>query len=74
MRRHDGKGPGWFSFPYPVHENGNRVHSFFRDMWWGMRQGTYDALRCAVEDIYARDEIPQQIVIAGFSMGGGVST
>jgi len=50
------------------------VHSPPRDMWWAMRQATYDALRCGVEDIAARDAVPEQIVVAGFSMGGGVST
>jgi hypothetical protein len=65
MCRRDGKEPGWWKWPYPVYENGNRVHSFFRDMWWGMRQPTYDALRCAVEDIALRDAVPGQIVIAG---------
>jgi hypothetical protein len=74
MCRRDGKGPGWWQLPYAVYEDGNRVHSFFRDMWWAMRQATYDALRCGVEDIAARDAVPEQIVISGFSMGGGVST
>jgi hypothetical protein len=48
----DAKGPAWWDLPYPVYENGNRVHSFFRDMWHGMRLATYDALSSAVEDMH----------------------
>lgn len=68
------KGPRWWDIPYPVYENGNRIHSFFRLMWHGMRQKTYDALRIAVEDMTVRGVTPKQIIITGFSMGGGVST
>lgn len=69
----DAKGPAWWHFPYPVHENGNRVHSFFRDMWHGMRVETYNALSSAVDDMAARGATPKQIIVTGFSMGGGIS-
>jgi hypothetical protein len=60
-------------FPYPVYENGNRVHSFYRDMWHGMREATYQALSKAVECMLARGITPAQVIVSGFSMGGGVS-
>ncbi|PVI05632.1 hypothetical protein DM02DRAFT_685435 [Periconia macrospinosa] len=69
----DAKGPAWWNVPYPVYENGNRVHSFFRDMWLGMRLATYDALSSVVEDIAARGATPKQIIVTGYSMGGGIS-
>ncbi|OAL45382.1 hypothetical protein IQ07DRAFT_684305 [Pyrenochaeta sp. DS3sAY3a] len=69
----DAKGPAWWDFPYPVYENGNRVHSFFRDMWHGMRQETYEALSSAVDEMAARGATPKQIIVTGFSMGGGIS-
>ncbi|KAH7130694.1 hypothetical protein B0J11DRAFT_430374, partial [Dendryphion nanum] len=67
------KGPGWWEWPYPVYENGNRIHSFFRDMWHGMRQATFDALSSSLDDMVARGATPKQIIITGFSMGGGIS-
>ncbi|EUC41735.1 hypothetical protein COCMIDRAFT_29552 [Bipolaris oryzae ATCC 44560] len=66
-------GKGWLGIPYPVFENGNRIHSFYRDMWHAMRQATFDALDRAVGDMAARGATPKQIVVAGFSMGGGIS-
>ncbi|KAI9701623.1 MAG: hypothetical protein M1820_006394 [Bogoriella megaspora] len=69
----DAKGPSWWDRPYPVYENGNRIHSFFRDMWHGMRSATYDALSRSVEDMTVRGATPKQITITGFSMGGGIS-
>jgi len=69
----DGKKPGLFSQPYPVHENGNRTHSFYRDMWYGMRIATFEALSRAVSDMAKRGVEPKQIIITGYSMGGGVS-
>ncbi|KAF7190458.1 hypothetical protein HII31_08172 [Pseudocercospora fuligena] len=66
----DGKGPGWWEFPYPVYdENGHRIHSFYRDMWYGMRTAAFAALDAAIDKICE----PKQIIITGFSMGGGVS-
>ena len=66
-------GSGWLGIPYPVFENGNRIHSFFRDMWHAMRQATFDALDSAVQDMAARGATPKQIIVTGFSMGGGIS-
>lgn len=69
----DAKGPGWWELPYPVYENRNMIHSYFGDMWHGMRQATYDALDRAVADCIERGIPPKQIILTGFSMGGGVS-
>ncbi|CAI6327759.1 unnamed protein product [Periconia digitata] len=67
------KGPSWWDIPYPVYENGHQVHSFFRDMWHAMRIAAYDAINMAVESMAARGSSPKQIIITGFSMGGGIS-
>lgn len=67
------KGPAWWHIPYPVYENGNRVHNFFRDMWHAMRQATNNALFSAVDNMAARGATPKQIILTGFSMGGGIS-
>ncbi|XP_014562611.1 hypothetical protein COCVIDRAFT_32541 [Bipolaris victoriae FI3] len=66
-------GAGWLGIPYAVFENGNRIHSFYRDMWHAMRQAAFDALDRAVGDMAARGTTPKQIIVAGFSMGGGIS-
>jgi hypothetical protein len=68
------KGPKWWNMPYPVYTDGNRVHSFFRDMWHAMRAAALDALSKAIESIVAKGAAPTRIVVTGFSMGGGVST
>ncbi|KAH8723125.1 hypothetical protein GQ44DRAFT_657310 [Phaeosphaeriaceae sp. PMI808] len=68
------KGPNFWDIPYAVYTDGNRVHSFFRDMWHAMRSATFHALSQAVDSIVAREAVPRQIIITGFSMGGGVST
>ncbi|KAH6288706.1 hypothetical protein HBI39_215510 [Parastagonospora nodorum] len=70
----DAKGPNIWDIPFPVYTDGNRVHSFYRDMWHGMRASTLDALSEAVKCIVAKGNAPKSIVVAGFSMGGGVST
>ncbi|KAH7079352.1 hypothetical protein BKA63DRAFT_563987 [Paraphoma chrysanthemicola] len=67
------KGPNWWDLPYPVYVDGNRVHSFFRDMWHGMRDAAFQALGEAVQSILARGGAVKNIVVTGFSMGGGVS-
>jgi hypothetical protein len=69
----DGKGPNLWNLPYPVYTNGNRVHSFYRDMWHGMRATTFDALSKVVDDIAAKGGVPKSLIMTGFSMGGGVS-
>ncbi|CAI9635564.1 unnamed protein product [Alternaria burnsii] len=68
------KGPNWWDIPYAVYDGGNRVHSFFRDMWYGMRDETFRALSEAIRNIKEKGSTPRKITIAGFSQGGGVST
>jgi dienelactone hydrolase len=40
----------------------------------GVRAAAFDALSKAVEAIVARGVAPKRVVVAGFSMGGGVGT
>jgi hypothetical protein len=69
------KGPGWWELPYPVFDDdGNRLHSFYRDMWHGMRAATFEAVKKAVDIMKEKGKVPKKVVITGFSMGGGVST
>jgi hypothetical protein len=68
------KGPNWWDIPYPVFTEGNRVHSFFRDMWYGMRAALFEAFSAAIQKIVEEGAVPKQIIVTGFSMGGGVST
>lgn len=68
------KGPDWWDVLYPVYDdNGNQVHSYFRDMWHAMRQITYGALSKAVDEVTRRGAAPKHITVAGYSMGGGIS-
>lgn len=69
-----GKGPGWWELPHPRYDKGNRVHSYYLDMWHGMQGTVYNALRTAVEEMAKRGLVPKQIIVTGYSMGGGVST
>ncbi|KAI8931193.1 hypothetical protein NX059_011543 [Plenodomus lindquistii] len=69
----DGKGSNLWDLPYAVFTDGDCVHSFYRDMWWGMMQATFKGLDDAVKSISARGAQPRKIMVAGFSMGGGVS-
>lgn len=70
----NGKGPNWWDFPYDVHVDGNRVHSFYLDMWNGMKNNVFSAVDNAVGAMRVQNETPKKFIIAGFSMGGGVST
>ncbi|KAF1921321.1 hypothetical protein BDU57DRAFT_510070 [Ampelomyces quisqualis] len=70
-----GKGPNFWDLPYPVFEGGNRVHSFFRDMWHAMRGDVFGALDEAVRRMReCAGSGPERVVVTGFSQGGGVST
>lgn len=70
----NGKGPDWWELPYPVHINGDRVHSFYLDMWNGMKSAVFSGLANAVAKMREQDIVPEKVIITGFSMGGGVST
>lgn len=70
----DGSGPNWWDMPYPVYDNdGHRVHNFYLSTWIGLRTKAFYALNSAVDRLLAKGQVPQKIVITGFSMGGGVS-
>lgn len=70
----DVKGPNWWDLPGPAYSpDGNRVHSFFRDMWSGMRKAALEALDDAVRCMVARGTEPKEVIVTGYSMGGGVS-
>lgn len=71
----DGRDPEWWKPHYPVYINENQVHSFYLDMWRGMETATYAALGNAVDEIVKKTgKPPNQIIITGHSMGGGIST
>jgi len=67
------KGPNWWDIPFPVFSDGNLVHSFFRDLWWDMRRATLEALDEAIRSMVARGTEPKEVIVTGFSMGGGIS-
>lgn len=69
-----GKGPNWWDIPYPVHLDGNQVHSFYLDMWNGMKDACLTALSKSITAMQQKDLSPSKVIIAGYSMGGGVST
>ena len=70
----DGKGANWWDLPYPVYINGNRIHSFYLDMWNGMKTAVFSALGDAIATMRDHNIVPKKVIIAGYSMGGGVST
>ncbi|TGO56839.1 hypothetical protein BOTNAR_0214g00060 [Botryotinia narcissicola] len=70
----DGKGPNWWDLPYPVYVDGNRVHSFYLDMWNGMKAAVFFTLDDIVTTMQDHNIVPKKLIIAGYSMGGGVST
>jgi hypothetical protein len=70
----DGKGANWWDLPYPVYVSGNRVHSFYLDMWNGMKTAVFSAFGDAIATMRNHNMVPKKVIIAGYSMGGGVST
>jgi hypothetical protein len=69
-----GRGPNWWDIPYPVHVNGDQVHSFYLDMWHGLKDALYLALTSAISKMQGDGIKPSKFIVAGISMGGGVST
>ncbi|KAM0314176.1 hypothetical protein ACHAO8_004962 [Botrytis cinerea] len=57
----DGKGPNWWNLPYPVYVYGNRVHSFYLDMWNGMKSAVFCALSDAVATMQDHSIVPKKI-------------
>jgi hypothetical protein len=44
------------------------------DMWNGMKTAVFSALGDAIVTMRDHDTVPKKVIIAGYSMGGGVST
>jgi dienelactone hydrolase len=53
--------------------DGHAVYSYFRDLWFNMRDALLEALSTAVQGMAGRDITPKRIIVTGFSMGGGIS-
>jgi predicted TIM-barrel enzyme len=49
------------------------VHSFYLDMWLGMKAKALEGISEVVDDILNRGDV-EGIIITGHSMGGGLST
>ena len=63
-----------WSIPYARYLDGRQVHSFYLDMWLGMRSATLRALSQSLVDIEGSGKVPRSIILTGHSMGGGIST
>jgi hypothetical protein len=68
-----GRGSGWWEPPYPRYWQGRQVHSFYLDMWLGMKDKVLEGLEKVVLDMQEEGRWPERIVISGHSMGGGMS-
>ena len=60
-----------WTVPYARFLDGRQVHSFYLDMWLGMREATFAALDKAIKS--SGEKPPERILITGHSMGGGIS-
>lgn len=63
-----------WSMPYARHVDGRQVHSFYLDMWLGMRKAALSAISDSILDLERQGQMPSRILITGHSMGGGIST
>lgn len=68
-----GKDEGW-SLPYARFVDGRQVHSFYLDMWLGLRRETLKALTTNIQDLERQGQAPSSFLVSGHSMGGGIST
>ena len=66
------KDKGW-KLPYARYWDGRQVHSFFLDMWLGMRKQVFGSLTKTILEAEEAGEAPDRILITGHSMGGGIS-
>ncbi|KAJ9091284.1 hypothetical protein QFC21_007273 [Naganishia friedmannii] len=69
-----GKDKKWNSVPYARYRDGRQVHSFYLDMWLGMRKATLEALTDNILEVEHSDQVPSSFIVSGHSMGGGIST
>lgn len=63
-----------WSLPYARYVDGRQVHSFYLDMWLGMRPAALEAMSESVLEMERRGQVPSRILVTGHSMGGGIST
>jgi hypothetical protein len=63
-----------WSLPYARYVDGRQVHSFYLDMWLGMRRATLEAITDSILELEKQGQAPSRIIITGHSMGGGIST
>lgn len=63
---------GAWGSPIYVYVNGNRVHRLYRDTWFGMRNATLSAMTQVLQGMLEANKTLKLIVVAGFSMGGGI--
>jgi hypothetical protein len=68
------KDDNWWSLPYPRLIDGRQVHSFYLDMWLGMRTTALSAISHEVEELEKEGQVPSRLLVTGHSMGGGIST
>jgi hypothetical protein len=68
-----GKDKKW-SLPYARFIDGRQVHSFYLDMWLGLRRETLKALTASIQDLERQGQAPSSFIVSGHSMGGGIST
>lgn len=66
---HDG---GW-TIPYARFLDGRQVHSFYLDMWLGMREAALEGLSRCIDEMADEGMEPERLLITGHSMGGGIS-
>ena len=62
-----------WSLPYARYWEGRQVHSFFLDMWLGMRDQALLEITKTLEEAEAQGIQVDRFLITGHSMGGGIS-
>lgn len=68
------KDDTWWSLPYARLIDGRQVHSFYLDMWLGMRNAALPAISQEIEELEKEGQAPSRMLVTGHSMGGGIST
>ncbi|EPE34849.1 alpha/beta-Hydrolase [Glarea lozoyensis ATCC 20868] len=67
------KGGNWYDIPFVVRVDGDEVHSFYLEMWNGMKEELLRQLEMNLRRMVEREVVPTHVIVTGFSMGGGVS-
>ncbi|KAJ9115982.1 hypothetical protein QFC22_005125 [Naganishia vaughanmartiniae] len=68
------KDDKWYALPYARFLDGRQGHSFYLDMWLGMRSATLEALTDNILKLEGQGKAPSSFIVSGHSMGGGIST